>query len=112
MTLTPFSRRRAKEIKIGKVKIGGRNPIAIQSMTKVPTKDSRGAIAQIKELENAGCDIARLAVRDEQDARAIADIKPAVKIPLVADIHFNWELALCAVKSGADKVRLNPGKHL
>ena len=104
-----LKRRHSKEIKIGKVKIGGRNPIAIQSMTKVPTKDSRGAIAQIKELENAGCDIARLAVRDEQDARAIADIKPAVKIPLVADIHFNWELALCAVKSGADKIRLNPG---
>ena len=109
MTLTPFSRRRAKEIRIGKVKIGGRNPIAIQSMTKVPTKDSRGAIAQIKELEDAGCQIVRVAIRDEQDASAIADIKPAVKIPLVADIHFNWELAIRAIKAGADKVRLNPG---
>ena len=109
MTLTPFSRRRSKEIHIGKVKIGGANPIAIQSMTKVPTKDYLKAIAQIKELENVGCNIARLAIRDEDDARAIADIKPAVKIPLVADIHFNWELALCAIKAGADKIRLNPG---
>ncbi len=104
-----IKRRKAKEVKIGKVKIGGNNPIAIQSMTKVPTKDYRGVIAQVKALETAGCDIARVAIRDEEDARAISRIKSAITIPLVADIHFNWKLAVSAISAGADKIRLNPG---
>ena len=78
-------------------------------MTKVPTKDYRKVIAQIKALQTAGCDIVRVAVRDEEDAQAISRIKSAIAIPLVADIHFNWKLAVCAIKSGADKIRLNPG---
>lgn len=104
-----IKRRKVKEIKIGKVKIGGNNPIAIQSMTKVPTKDYRRVIVQIKALQAAGCDIVRLAVRDEEDARAISRIKSAITIPLVADIHFNWKLAVRAIQAGADKIRLNPG---
>src|SRR3989339_1749580 len=104
-----IKRRKAKEVKIGKVKIGGNNPIAIQSMTKVPTKDYRKTIAQIKALQTAGCDIVRVAVRDEEDARAISRIKSAIAIPLVADIHFNWKLAMSAISAGADKIRLNPG---
>lgn len=104
-----ISRYKTKEIKIGNIKIGGNNPIAIQSMAKVPTKNYRGVINQIQRLETIGCDIVRVAVRDESDAHAITHIKSAIHIPLVADIHFNWKLALCAIKAGADKIRLNPG---
>lgn len=104
-----ITRHKTKEIKIGRVKIGARNPIAIQSMAKAPTKDYRQVIGQIKRLESIGCDIVRVAVRDEEDAHSISQIKSAISIPLVADIHFNWKLALCAIKAGADKIRLNPG---
>ena len=102
-------RRRTREIKIGSVKIGGSNPVAIQSMTKCPTKNFRDTIAQIKRLEECGCSIVRVAVKDEEDAFAIADIKKAVNLPLVADIHFNWKLAVSSIGAGADKIRLNPG---
>lgn len=104
-----IKRHKTKEIQIGNIKIGGNNPIAIQSMAKVPTKDYRKTVLQIKNLEKEGCSIVRVAVRDEEDAHAIAQIKSAIRIPLVADIHFNWKLAVCAIKSGADKIRLNPG---
>lgn len=104
-----INRHKTKAIKIGNVEIGANNPIAIQSMAKVPTKNYRQATSQIQRLERIGCDIARVAVRDEEDAHAIAQIKSAIHIPLVADIHFNWKLALCAIKEGADKIRLNPG---
>ena len=102
-------RNKTKEIKIGNIKIGKGNPIAIQSMAKVATKNYREAIAQIRNLENVGCSIVRVAVRDEEDALAIAQIKSAIRIPIVADIHFNWKLAICAIEAGADKIRLNPG---
>ncbi|OGX30734.1 MAG: 4-hydroxy-3-methylbut-2-en-1-yl diphosphate synthase [Omnitrophica WOR_2 bacterium RIFCSPLOWO2_12_FULL_46_30] len=104
-----IKRHKTKEIQIGNIKIGGNNPIAIQSMAKVPTKDYRKTVLQIKNLEKEGCSIVRVAVRDEEDAHAISQIKSAIRIPLVADIHFNWKLAVCAIKSGADKIRLNPG---
>ncbi len=104
-----ISRRKAKVIKIGKVNIGGHNPIAIQSMTKTKTCDIEGTIKQIKGLENAGCDIVRLAVRDNADAKVFKKIKKHIKLPLVADIHFNWKLAIQAIDNGADKIRLNPG---
>jgi (E)-4-hydroxy-3-methylbut-2-enyl-diphosphate synthase len=104
-----IKRHKTKEIQIGNIKIGGNNPIAIQSMAKLPTKDYRKVILQIKNLEKEGCSIVRVAVRDEEDARAISRIKSAIRVPLVADIHFNWKLAICAIKSGADKIRLNPG---
>lgn len=104
-----IKRRKAKEIRIGRVKIGAGHPIAIQSMVKVAARNYREAVSQIKVLEESGCDIVRLAVRDEADAGAFARIKKETRMPLVADIHFNWNLAVRAIKAGADKVRLNPG---
>jgi len=104
-----ISRRKAKVIKIGNVYIGGNNPIAIQSMTKTKTSDIEKTVKQIKELESADCQIVRLAVRDSEDTKAIKKIKDKVDLPLVADIHFNWRLALDAIDNGVDKIRLNPG---
>jgi (E)-4-hydroxy-3-methylbut-2-enyl-diphosphate synthase len=98
-----------KIIKIGKVKIGGGNPIAVQSMTNTLTSDVSATVAQIKRLEAAGCQIVRVAVPDEASARAIQAIKRRIKIPLVADIHFNWRLAIMSIESGANKIRINPG---
>ncbi|MCX5687008.1 MAG: flavodoxin-dependent (E)-4-hydroxy-3-methylbut-2-enyl-diphosphate synthase [Candidatus Omnitrophica bacterium] len=89
--------------------IGGGAPVSIQSMTKVGTSDARACVSQIKALEAAGCEIVRVAVKSLKDAEAIKDIKKKIRIPLVADIHFNYRLALAAIKSGADKIRLNPG---
>ena len=102
-------RRKTRAIKVGDVLIGGKNPVAIQSMTKVKTSNIIGTVSQIKELEKAGCEIVRLAVKDSADAFAIRKIKKEVNLPLVADIHFNWQLAIEAIESGADKIRLNPG---
>lgn len=102
-------RHKTKVIKIGNVAIGGNNPVAIQSMVKVKTEDSSGVVKEIKELESLGCEIIRLAVKDMADAKALARIRPKVKIPLVADIHFDYRLALEAIDNGADKIRLNPG---
>ncbi|MBI5916248.1 MAG: flavodoxin-dependent (E)-4-hydroxy-3-methylbut-2-enyl-diphosphate synthase [Bacteroidetes bacterium] len=95
-------------MKVGSVKIGGGAPISIQSMTKTDTRNIKATINQIKGLEEVGCEIIRVAVLDEEAARAIKQIKKKIKIPLVADIHFNYRLALEAIKSGADKIRLNP----
>jgi (E)-4-hydroxy-3-methylbut-2-enyl-diphosphate synthase len=102
-------RRKTKVIKIGNVYIGDDHPIAIQSMTKTKTADIEKTVRQIKELEKAGCQIIRLAVKDSRDADVIRKIKERIKIPLVADIHFDWRLALEAIDNGADKIRLNPG---
>ncbi len=104
-----IKRRKSRVIKIGNCAIGGRNPVAIQSMAKTKTADIDNTVAQIRQLELAGCQIVRLAVKDEDDARAIKAIKAQAKIPLVADIHFSYRLALAAIESGADKIRLNPG---
>lgn len=104
-----IARREARVIKIGNVSIGGNNPVAIQSMVKSKTADIEATIKQIRELENSGCEIARLAIKDDSDARALKKIKPHITLPLVADIHFNWRLALEAIDNGADKIRLNPG---
>ncbi|MCR4720341.1 MAG: flavodoxin-dependent (E)-4-hydroxy-3-methylbut-2-enyl-diphosphate synthase [Lachnospiraceae bacterium] len=100
---------RTHEVKIGTVAIGGDNPIAIQSMTNTRTDDVSATVAQIKELEKAGCDIIRCAVPDEAAARAIDTIKEKINIPLVADIHFDHRLAIMAMEHGADKIRINPG---
>jgi len=102
-------RRKTRQIKVGGVRIGGGAPISIQSMTKVATSDVRAVVAQIKELEAAGCEIVRVAIKDLDDAKAVKSIKKKIKIPLVCDIHFNYKLALEAIKNGADKIRLNPG---
>jgi (E)-4-hydroxy-3-methylbut-2-enyl-diphosphate synthase len=103
------SRRISKAIQIGDVTIGGGAPIVVQSMTKTDTRNTRATIEQIKELEEYGCELIRVAVPDEAAARAIVDIKKGIKIPLIADIHFNYRLALAALASGADGLRLNPG---
>lgn len=97
------------EVKIGNRVIGGGNPILIQSMTNTKTQDVDATVAQIKELEKAGCDIIRCAVPDMEAAKAIAKIKEQIKIPLVADIHFDYRLAIAAIENGADKIRINPG---
>ncbi len=104
-----IKRRKSKVIKIGDCLIGGKNPIAIQSMAKTKTSDVESAIRQIKQLELAGCQIVRLAIKDASDAAALKKIKAKVKIPLVADIHFDYRLAIAAIENGADKIRLNPG---
>lgn len=102
-------RRRARIVKIGRVCIGDGYPVAIQSMAKIRTSDVDNAVRQIKELERCGCEIVRVAVKDIHDARSIKAIKQRVGLPIVADIHFNWRLAIDAIDSGADKIRLNPG---
>lgn len=102
-------RNETKVVKIGNVSIGGDNKIAIQSMCNIKTSKVSAVVKQIKRLEEAGCDIIRVSVLDEKDAKAIKKIKKLINIPLVADIHFSYEYAMIAMKSGADKIRLNPG---
>ena len=98
-----------KVVKIGNKVIGGGNPILIQSMTNTKTEDVAATVAQIKELEQAGCEIIRCAVPTMEAAKAIAKIKNEINIPLVADIHFDYKLAIAAIENGADKIRINPG---
>ena len=100
---------KSKQILVGGVPIGGGAPISIQSMTNTPTHDVEATVAQIERLTAAGCDIVRVAVPDMEAARAIGAIKERISIPLVADIHFDYKLALEAVAAGADKIRINPG---
>jgi len=102
-------RRKSKPIKIGSVTIGGGAPIVVQSMTKTDTRNVRATINQIKELEECGCEIVRLAVPDSEAAGAIPAIKKGAKIPIIADIHFDYRLALEALEAGVDGLRLNPG---
>lgn len=104
-----YQREKTRPLKINNVAIGGQNKVIIQSMTNTKTKDVKATVKQIKSLEDVGCEIIRVAVLDMEDALAIKKIKEAIKIPLVADIHFNPDFALAAIKSGADKIRLNPG---
>ena len=96
-------------VKIGDRVIGGGNPVLIQSMTNTKTQDVESTVAQIKELEKAGCDIIRCAVPNMEAALAFKEIKKAINIPLVADIHFDYRLAIAAMENGADKIRINPG---
>ena len=98
-----------KQIRIGSVTIGGGNPVAIQSMTNTATQDVEATVAQILRLEEAGCEIVRCTVPDEEAASAIAKIKKQIHIPLVADIHFDYKMAIRAMENGADKIRINPG---
>ncbi len=102
-------RRKAKEVRIGDKIIGGEHPIAIQSMTNTKTEDVDATVNQIKELTDAGCEIIRCAVPTMEAADALGQIKKQITIPLVADIHFDYRLALAAIKNGADKIRINPG---
>ena len=98
-----------KVIKIGDRVIGGGNPILIQSMTNTRTEDVKATVAQIHELENAGCDIIRCTVPTQEAAEAVKEIKKQISIPLVADIHFDYKMAIAAMENGADKIRINPG---
>lgn len=102
-------RKQKRIVNIGGVKIGGDNPVAIQSMCNTDTRDVKATVNQIHELENAGCEIIRVAVPDMVAAKVVADIKKQINIPLVVDIHFDYRLALECMKNGADKVRINPG---
>jgi (E)-4-hydroxy-3-methylbut-2-enyl-diphosphate synthase len=104
-----IKRHKTRTVKIGGVSIGSGHPIAIQSMVKTSAKNVAAATAQIKGLEAVGCEIVRLAVEDQKDAQALKKIKRQTRIPLVADIHFDYRLALAAIDAGVDKVRLNPG---
>ena len=98
-----------KIVNIGNVAIGGGNPIAIQSMTNVKTEDVEACVSQILKLEEAGCEIILCTVPNEAAAKAIAEIKKQIHIPLVADIHFDYKMAIAAMENGADKIRINPG---
>ena len=98
-----------KVIQIGDRKIGGGNPIAIQSMTNTKTEDVKATVEQILRLERAGCEIIRCTVPTLEAAAAIREIKKQIHIPLVADIHFDYRMALAAIENGADKIRINPG---
>ena len=102
-------RENTRQINVGGVLIGGQNKVVIQSMTNTKTKDVEATVKQILELEKYGCEIIRVAILEEKDALAIKEIKKHIHIPLVADIHFNGDFAIAAIKSGADKIRLNPG---
>ena len=102
-------RNHTKTINIGNKSIGGGNPVLIQSMTNTKTEDIGATIAQIKRLEAAGCEIVRCTVPTKEAALALAEIKKQIAIPLVADIHFDYKLAIAAIQNGADKIRINPG---
>ena len=98
-----------RTVKIGDRVIGGGNPVLIQSMTNTPTEDVEATVAQIKRLEKAGCEIIRCTVPTMEAALALKEIKKQIKIPLVADIHFDYKMAIAAMENGADKIRINPG---
>ena len=104
-----MTRNETKVISIGNVKIGGGNPVAIQSMTNTKTEDVEATIKQILALEKAGCEIIRCAVPTMEAAEALREIKKQIHIPIVADIHFDYRLAIAAIENGADKIRINPG---
>ena len=104
-----MERKKTREVRIGNRVIGGGHPILIQSMTNTKTEDVAATAAQIRELEAAGCDIIRCAVPHREAAAALKEIKKQISIPLVADIHFDYRLAIAAMENGADKIRINPG---
>ena len=104
-----FDRKKTVEVRCGNVKIGGNNPIVIQSMTNTKTSDFISTINQIHSLEKAGCELVRVSVPDEESAKAISKIRKNINIPLIADIHFDYKLALMAIENGVDGLRINPG---
>lgn len=104
-----MTRRISKPLKVGKVTVGGDAPIVVQSMTKTDTRDITATINQIKELEDCGCEIVRVAIPDKEAVESLATIKKGVSLPVIADIHFDYRLALAALQSGVEGLRLNPG---
>lgn len=107
--IAPIQRRMAKEVRVGPLVLGGGHPIVVQSMTTTDTRDVEATVRQIHRLEQAGCELVRVAVLNMDAAKSLAEIKRRVHIPLVADIHFDYRLALEAMNQGVDKLRLNPG---
>ncbi|MEG0561698.1 MAG: flavodoxin-dependent (E)-4-hydroxy-3-methylbut-2-enyl-diphosphate synthase, partial [Cetobacterium sp.] len=99
----------SRVVKVGNLLIGGGNEIIIQSMTNTPTNDVEKTVEQIKRLQDEGCQLVRVTVNTEEAARKISEIKKKIDIPLVADIHFDYRLALLAIENGIDKLRINPG---
>ena len=108
-SMSVYKRRATKPINVGDVKVGGDSPITVQSMTKTDTRDISATARQIAALEDAGCEIVRCAVPDMEAAKALKQIKSLANIPVVADIHFHYQLALESLESGVDCLRLNPG---
>ncbi len=104
-----IKRKKTRKLRVGDIYIGGGAPVTVQSMTNTDTRDVSATVEQIKKLAEAGCDIVRVAVPDAEAAAAVKEIKKAIRIPLVADIHFDYRLALACIENGADKIRLNPG---
>ena len=104
-----MTRRQTRPVRVGSVIIGGDAPVSVQSMTTTDTRDAAATVGQIRRLEHAGCDIVRVAVPNRRAAVALADIRKRIRIPLVADIHFDHRLALAALEAGVDKLRINPG---
>lgn len=102
-------RKETRPVRVGSVTIGGGNPVSVQSMTNTDTRDAVATIEQIHRLQDAGCDIIRVAVPDMEAAAALSAIKKGIDIPLIADIHFDYRLALAAIEAGVDKLRINPG---
>jgi (E)-4-hydroxy-3-methylbut-2-enyl-diphosphate synthase len=109
MTVFIKNRKKTRQIQVGTVTVGGNAPISVQSMTNTYTHDIEATVSQINRLESAGCEIVRVAVPDKKAARAISDIKKEISIPIIADIHFDYRLALDSLKAGADGLRINPG---
>lgn len=104
-----YTRELTKPLFVGNLQIGNNNKIIIQSMCNTKTKDTKATISQIHQLEEAGCELVRVAVLDKEDAQAIKEIKENINIPLIGDIHFDYRLALLAIENGIDKIRINPG---
>src|ERR671931_880223 len=102
-------RRKTRAIRLGNVQVGGDAPLTVQSMTKTDTRDVQATVLEIWALEAAGCDIVRCAVPVREAAEKLGEIKKQIRIPLIADIHFNYKLALIALEQGVDGLRLNPG---
>ena len=112
MNIRPFReivRRKTKVIKVGDVKIGGDNPISVQSMTNTLTTDIKSTIKQINQIEGEGADLVRVSCPDEQSSKAIKEIKKHINIPIIADIHFHYKRAIEAAENGANCLRINPG---
>ena len=104
-----MKRTETRSIQVRDITIGGQNKVVIQSMCNTRTSDIEATVAQILQLEQVGCELVRMAIIDEADAAAITEIRKRTHIPLVADIHYDYRLAIAAVKAGIDKIRLNPG---
>lgn len=109
MSDTVSKRRKTKRIRVGHVNIGGDSPVVVQSMTNTDTRNIDETVRQIHSLQDAGCEIVRVAVPDQEAASALGQIKKRIDIPIIADIHFHYQLAIDAIRNGADGIRINPG---